>query len=71
MKKLKLKFTDTGDNSKMISIDYPKAQVNGDEVASAMDEMIESEVILAKDGPIKDKDRAYEETVERRDYIIE
>lgn len=69
-RKLKLYFKDGLASSKSLSIDYPKAEYTSEEVKSAMDLIIQSNVLVTKNGPITDKTRAEIETVDKEDISL-
>lgn len=70
MKKLKLSFKDDDQNKKMISIDYPKDDVESEQIIEAMDTIIKTKVLKAKEKPLTQKVKAYEETIERKDLPL-
>lgn len=70
IKKLKLSFKDDKNNSKMLTIDYPKETYNPEEIKTAMDKIVESNVIQTKEALITNKAKAYEETVDKKEYSL-
>ncbi|MSS77430.1 DUF2922 domain-containing protein [Anaerococcus sp. AGMB00486] len=69
-RKLKLGFKDDFNKSKTISVDYPKVDLNNQEIRTAMDKIIESKVIETKDGKISKVDKAYIERVSRDEINV-
>lgn len=69
-KKIKLQFADDMKNSKMLTVDYPKAEISGSDIKTAMDEIVNSQALLGKEGPIQAKVKAYEEVIEKNTYNI-
>jgi len=57
-RKLKLYFKDASQNQKSISVDYPKTDYTPDELRSAMDRMLASNVLTTKFGTVTLKDKA-------------
>ena len=68
---LKLKFRDDYNKMKTLSLNYPKAELTTQEVKTAMDGIINSEVIETKEGKISKADKAYIENISREDFPIE
>jgi hypothetical protein len=68
--KVKLHFADEMKNSKMLTVDYPNESLDSQTVKAAMDKIIETEVLLGKEGPITTKVKAYSEETERSDFNI-
>ena len=69
-RKLKLYFKDASQNQKSISVDYPKTDYTPDELRSAMDRMLASNVITTKFGTVTLKDKAELETITKRELEI-
>ena len=65
-RKLKLYFKDASQNQKSISVDYPKTDYTPDELRSAMDRMLASNVITTKFGTVTLKDKQELETITKR-----
>ena len=57
-KKLKLSFKDALGKTKMVSVDYPKANLNDEIVKAQMGEMINSKVLQTKEGKITTMNKA-------------
>jgi hypothetical protein len=70
-RKLKMSFKDDKNNSKMLTMDFPKAFYDEGEVKVAMDKIIASKVLQTKEGPVTSKVKAYEETITRKEENIE
>lgn len=69
-RKLKLYFKDNFSNAKSITIDYPKVEYTREEVTTAMDQIINSNVIVTKNGPIVQKTKAEIETLNKEEINI-
>ena len=69
-KKLKLYFKDDLANAKSLTIDYPKEAYTDGEVKTAMDNMVNSKVLVTKNGSVAAKTKAQLETIEKEDINI-
>ena len=69
-RKIKMQFADMKDSQKMLTVDYPKEEIETDEVKAAMDEIVASKVLSGKEGQIQKSIKAYEEIVDRNEYMI-
>lgn len=69
--KIKLAFADGESKARMLTVDYPKDQITGTEIQTAMDDIISSQVLLGKESLLGKKVKAYREKVERSEYNIE
>ncbi|WP_297281516.1 DUF2922 domain-containing protein [uncultured Anaerococcus sp.] len=69
-RKLQLYFKDETNNSKTLSVDYPKQSYSPTEVGEAMDTMIASNVLITKNGPIASKAKAEIATVEKEEIEL-
>ena len=69
-RKLKLYFKDDQANSKSFTIDYPNEEYANEEVKTAMDKIVNSKVLVTKNGPIAAKTKAQIETVNKEDIDI-
>lgn len=69
-RKLKLYFKDDLANAKSSTIDYPKEEYANEEVKVAMDKIVNSKVLVTKNGPIAAKTKAQIETVNKEDIDI-
>ncbi|MDD7306764.1 MAG: DUF2922 domain-containing protein [Peptoniphilaceae bacterium] len=69
-RKIKMQFADMKDSPKMLTVDYPKEEIETDEVKAAMDEIVASKVLSGKEGQIQKSIKAYEEIVDRNEYMI-
>lgn len=69
-RKLKLYFKDDLTSAKSFTIDYPKEEYANEEVKVAMDKIVNSKVLVTKNGPIAAKTKAQIETVNKEDVDI-
>lgn len=69
-RKLKLYFKGDLANAKSFTIDYPKEEYANEEVKAAMDKIVNSKVLVTKNGPIAAKTKAQIETVNKEDIDI-
>lgn len=69
-RKLKLGFKDDFNKAKTLSVDYPKANLEKEELIRAMDQIISSEVLKTKDGKVSKKNKAYLENTSIEDFKI-
>ena len=69
-RKLKLYFKDDFSNAKSLTVDYPKASYEPADLSAAMDQMIDSGVLVTKDGPIATKTKAEIETIQKEDLSL-
>lgn len=69
-RKLKLYFKDDLANAKSFTIDYPKEEYANEEVKASMDKIVNSKVLVTKNGPIAAKTKAQIETVNKEDIDI-
>ena len=69
-RKLKLYFKDQVNNSKSVTVDYPKETYTSEDLKSAMDTMSESGILLTKNGSIVNKDKAEIETLDKKELAI-
>lgn len=60
---LKLVFKDQANNTRIVSISNAKESYDDGEVKEKMDQMIQSNALLTKEGPIATKDKAYLEAL--------
>lgn len=70
VKSLKLSFKDKLGKNKMISLEYPKANLNAQTVKTQMEAMINSKVLQTKNGKITNINKAYMENVSRDDFNL-
>lgn len=68
--KLKLYFKDADSAQRTISVDMPKASYTDDEINTAMDSIIKSNVLLTKKGALTTKSNAELEVIEKSPYTI-
>lgn len=68
--KLKLYFKDVDSAQRTISVDMPKASYTDDEINTAMDSIIKSNVLLTKKGALTTKSNAELEVIEKSPYTI-
>ena len=69
-RKLKLHFKDDLASAKSLTIDYPKEAYTDGEVKAAMDKMVNSKVLVTKNGPVAAKTKAQIETIDKEDINI-
>ena len=69
-KKLKLSFKDALGKTKMVSVDYPKANLNDEIVKAQMGEMINSKVLQTKECKMTTMNKAYMENISRDDFTL-
>jgi len=69
-RKLKLYFKDQANNSKSVTVDYPKGSYTSEDIKLAMDSMIKSGVLLTQNGPLANKAKAEIETIDREELTI-
>ena len=69
-RKLKLYFKDDLANAKSLTIDYPKEAYSDGEVKTAMDKMVNSKVLVTKNGPVAAKTKAQIESIDKEDISI-
>ena len=69
-KKLKLYFKDAENTQRTISVDYPQASYQDEDVNKAMDDVLKSGVLETKKGPLTTKANAEMETIEKAPYTI-
>lgn len=65
-----LQFADTEDNTRNVTVGYPKEAADSTEVKTAMDSMIESNVLMCKEGEVSKKKKAYSKIVEISNFNI-
>lgn len=68
--KLKLYFKDSANAAKSISVDYPKDNYTSEDIKTAMDNIIASQVLTTKNGTISTKEKAQLETTTIEDLGI-
>lgn len=64
-KKLKLRFIDDNKKTKLVTVDYPKKDLQDPVVKAGMEAMLEAGVLQTKDGKVTGKDAAYYEEVKK------
>lgn len=69
--KVKLQFADKDKNTKILTVDYPKTDLTADDITHAMDQIVESNILTGKDGPITQKIKAYKETIDRTEFNVQ
>ena len=65
-----LQFADVEDNTRNVTVGYPRYDVDSTEVKTAMDTMIESNVLMSKASGVSKKKKAYSKTVEISNFNI-
>ena len=70
-RKLKLSFKDKNGKTKVISLDYPKTDLDDQIVKEKMEEIINSKVLRTKEDMVDTINKAYIENISKENFNVE
>ncbi|MDO5048179.1 MAG: DUF2922 domain-containing protein [Anaerococcus sp.] len=68
--RIKLQFKDAKGSSRIISVDNPKPDLTDENINQAMDDLLNTGVLLTKNGPLNEKLKAYKEIISQQPYTL-